>query len=422
MHPAANTYRLLVSLVLTAFCSLNIGTKGVAGDWPQILGPNRNGAAVDEKPLEAWPASGPKVNWSFPIGTGYAGPVVVGDQVIVFHRVGDIERVESIDIVKGKSVWKTDYVATYSGGFNPDTGPRCVPLVSGGRIFVFGAAGDLHALKLTDGKKIWSRDTGKDYPNPGSYFGSGSAPIVAGKNLLLNVGGRQAGIVAFDLETGTTVWKKTDERASYSSPTKTVVEGQEQVIFVTRMNTMAVDPKTGEELFLFPFGARGATVNAATPLVFDNHLFVSSSYGVGGHLARLTKNSATKIWANDNSMSSQYTTCVHKGGFLYGTHGREDMGIGELRCIEAKTGTVKWAAPGFGVAHTILVGDHLLMLTNKGHLALVAASPSQYKLLASAQLTPNSTRAMPAFAQGRLVFRDNDNSGGTLKCLTLVKQ
>jgi outer membrane protein assembly factor BamB len=419
MHAAANKIRFSVSLILTVFCSSVFSTRGVAGDWPQILGPNRNGVAVDEKPVNAWPAAGPKVNWSFLIGSGYAGPVVVGDRVIIFHRVGDVERVESIDVATGKSVWKTDYPATYSGGYNPDKGPRCVPLVSGDRIFVFGAGGNLHALKLADGKEIWSRDTGKDFPNPVSYFGSGSSPIVAGEKLLINVGGRNSGIVAFDLETGATAWTKTDERASYSSPTKTVIGGQEQVIFVTRMNTMAVNPQTGAELFRFQFGDRGLSVSAATPLVFDNHLFVSASYGVGGHLARLTKNSATKIWANDSSMSSQYTTCVHKDGFLYGTHGREDHSNGELRCIEAKTGKVKWTAPGFGVAHTILIGDHLLMLTNQGHLALVDASPARYKLLASAQLTPNFTRAMPAFAKGRLLFRDNANNGGTLKCLTL---
>ncbi len=422
MHSAANKFRPLVSLILTVFCSLNVGTRGVAGDWPQILGPNRNGAAVDEKPLEVWPAPGPKVNWSFPVGSGYAGPVVIGERASIFHRVGDLERVESIDIATGKSVWKADYPATYKGGLNPDTGPRCVPLVSDERIFVFGAAGNLYALSLANGKKVWSRDTGADYPGPTSYFGAGSSPIVASKKLLLNVGGRNAGIVAFDLETGNTVWKKTDERASYSSPTKAVIEGQEQVIFVTRLNTIAVDPQTGTELFRFEFGDRGPTVNAATPLVFDNHLFVSAAYRIGGHLARLTKNSATQIWANDNAMSSQYTTCVQKDGFLYGTHGREDFSNGELRCIEAKTGKVRWTAAGFGVAHTILVGDHLLMLTNQGHLALVAASPDQYTLLASAQISPNFTRAMPAFAKGRFLFRDNVNNGGMLKCLTLATQ
>lgn len=419
MHAVANKIRLII-LFLTVGGSWNLGSHGVAGDWPQILGPQRNGVAVDEKPIEPWPAAGPTVNWSFPVGSGYAGPAVVGDRVIVFHRVGELERVEAIDIATGKSVWQADYPASYQDGINPDKGPRCVPLVAGERVYVFGAAGNLHALKLANGEKLWSRDTEADYPGPGSYFGAGSSPIVAGKKLLLNVGGRDAGIVAFDLENGRTVWKKTNERASYSSPTRAIIDGQEQVIFVTRMNTVGVDPQSGAELFRFAFGDRGPTVNAATPLVFDNQLFVSASYGVGGHLARLTKNSATQIWANDTAMSSQYTTCVPKDGFLYGTHGREDFSNGELRCIEAKTGKVQWTAPGFGVAHAILVGDHLLLLTNQGRLSLVAASPEKYRPLANAQVSTNITRAMPAYANGRFLFRDNPGNGGTLKCLTLA--
>ncbi len=411
---------VLAALFLACGGSHFLASSCYGGDWPQILGPQRNGTAVDERPLKAWPAEGPPVNWSFPIGSGYAGPAVVGDRVIVFHRVGEIERVEAIELATGKSAWTADFPATYSGGYNSDTGPRCVPLVTGDRVVVFGAAGHLHAVKFSDGTPLWSRDTQADYPGPGSYFGAGSTPIVADNKVLLNVGGRDAGLVAFDLQTGKTVWKQTDERASYSSPTAARIDGQSQVIFVTRMHAMGIDPATGKELFRFPFGARGPTVNAASPLVFDDRLFVSAAYGVGGHLAKLTRNSAVQVWANDTTMSSQYSTCVHHDGHLYGTHGREDFANGELRCIEANTGQVKWTAPGFGVAHTILVGDHLLLWTNQGRLVLAPASPVGYQPLASAQLSNQITRALPAYSNGRFLFRDNQGNGGTLKCVTLV--
>ncbi len=420
MPVAAKTSLSYAAFVLVFASGLAAGPHCAAGDWPQILGPRRNGVAVDEKPIEPWPVDGPKVAWSFPVGSGYAGPVVVGQRAIMFHRLGEIERVEAIDLATGKSTWKTDYPATYSGGYNSDNGPRCVPLVAGELVIVFGAAGHLHALKLEDGAKLWSRDTQADYPGPGSYFGAGSTPIVAGKNVLLNVGGRDAGIVAFELATGKTAWKKTDERASYSSPTKVQIDGQEQVIFVTRMNTIGIDPASGAELFRFAFGARGPTVNAASPLVFNNQLFVSAAYGVGGLLARLSKNSATQVWANDTTMSSQYSTCVQRDGFLYGTHGREDFANGELRCIAAQTGKVQWSAPGFGVAHVILVNDRLVILNHQGHLVLAAASPDAFDSLATAQVSPNITRAMPAYAQGQFLFRENAGNGGTLKCLTLV--
>ncbi|HRX81180.1 MAG TPA: PQQ-binding-like beta-propeller repeat protein, partial [Pirellulaceae bacterium] len=133
-----------------------------AGDWPQILGPSRNGEARDEPVIPKWSSEGPKRLWSYEIGQGYAGPAVVGDRVILFHRVGNAERVEALDADTGKSLWKSDFDATYGGGVNPDLGPRSVPLIHEGRVYLFGAAGDLHCVSLKDGGKVWSREAYQD--------------------------------------------------------------------------------------------------------------------------------------------------------------------------------------------------------------------------------------------------------------------
>src|SRR5262245_32253548 len=121
----------------------NLSSPGEAGDWPQILGPNRDGKASGERLLDTWPAAGPKILWKFPLGSGYAGPAVVGQRVLVFHRLADKERVECLDATSGKSQWKADFPANYRGGINPDTGPRCVPLIVGDVVYCYGAAGDL---------------------------------------------------------------------------------------------------------------------------------------------------------------------------------------------------------------------------------------------------------------------------------------
>src|SRR6266481_1474029 len=167
-----------------------------AGDWPQILGPHRNGHADGEQLVEKWPSGGPKVLWRYPLGSGYAGAAVVGRRAIVFHRIGSSERVECLAADTGKSQWKMDFPATYRGSVDPDIGPRCVPLIDGGKVFVFGAAGDLHALELDTGKKLWSRSLYADYHGDEGYFGAGSTPIAVASRLLVNVGGRGAGIVA----------------------------------------------------------------------------------------------------------------------------------------------------------------------------------------------------------------------------------
>jgi hypothetical protein len=148
-------------------------------------------------------------------------------------------------------------------------------------------------------------------------------------------------------------------------------------------------------------------------------LFVSSSYNVGARLASLSK-PTTAIWANDESMSSQYTTSVFRDGFLYGIHGREDFQDGELRCVEATTGKVRWKVPGFGTGHLILVGDQLLILTVKGELVLVAAQPEKHKELARSRVSPETTRSLPAYSRGRFIFRDNDQVKGRLSCLDVA--
>jgi outer membrane protein assembly factor BamB len=384
------------------------------------LGPHRNGHAEGEQLSASWPASGPKVHWKYSLGSGYAGAVVLDQRVVVFHRVGASERVECLDAATGKSQWKADFPATYRGGVDPngDTGPRCVPLLAEGMAYVFGAAGDLHAVAFDSGKKRWSRALYADYKGDEGYFGAGSTPILVGGKLLVNVGGHGAGIVAIDPASGKTAWKSSDEVASYSSPAAIKIGGEDEALFVTRLNCVLADPATGNIATLFPFGKRGPTVNAATPLVFDNKLFVTASYGVGAALVSLDGSTAKPIWSNDDTLSSQYATPIEHGGFLYGIHGREDVGVAELRCIEAASGKVRWSKAGYGVAHLILAGDTLLIQKTDGNLALAAADPAAYRELATAHIASGSTRALPALCRGRLYVRSG-SGGGELICFSV---
>jgi outer membrane protein assembly factor BamB len=398
-------------------------TRGHAGDWPQILGPARNGVAVGETLPAKFPNGGPRTLWTYRLGAGYGGPVVAGKSVLVFHRVNDTERVEALNADTGASQWKADFSATYQGGIDPDIGPRATPVVQDGRVFVFGAAGDLHCVDFATGRKIWSRAASTDFGSQEGYFGVGSSPIVVDGKVLVNVGGSQgAGIVAFAADSGKTVWQATDEAASYSSPTVATIGGQTHVIFVTRLNCLSLDPANGEVRFRFPFGQRGPTVNAATPLVFDqNRLFVSAAYNVGAVLAEITPQGAKSLWSNDESMSSQYSTCVHYQGHLYGVDGREDYSNGKLRCVEAATGNVKWSDDGFGIAHVLLAGDRLLALKTTGEIVITPATPESFQPLATATVSNSGvTRAIPAFSNGRLFFRTSENNAGVLKCVEIT--
>jgi hypothetical protein len=408
--------RTLATLLAVGFA---LPTWG--GDWPQILGPQRNGRAEGETLAAAWPADGPPRRWRYPLGSGYAGAAVVGRRVVVFHRVGDQERVECLDALTGRSLWKTDFPATYRGGIDPDTGPRCVPLVVQDTIYAFGAAGDLYAVELATGRARWRRSLYADYQADEGYFGAGSTPLYVTGRLLVNVGGKGAGLVALDPASGQTLWKATDEAASYASPVLCSSPKGPAALFVTRLNCLWVEPESGQVHPLFPFGQRGPTVNAATPLVFGDRLFVTASYGIGAVCARLDRGAANIVWKNDRVLSSQYATPVEHEGLLYGIHGREDVGVAELRCIEAATGTIRWQVPDYGVAHLILAGNRLLIQKVDGWLALAEASGTAYRELAKTRISTQPTRALPALAHGQLYVRTG-SGGGELICLDLADE
>lgn len=168
-------------LVLSATFS-----EATAGDWPQILGPNRNGIAVDESIVDSFPDDGPKTVWQREVGSGFAGLAVADGIAVLFHRVGDVERVEAMNAGTGEVLWKTDFPAEFVPRFVNDNGPRCVPLIHNGRVYLYGAMGGLHALDLKTGETLWSRDTFEEYKSqrsfrgepPEGYFGIGTSPIV----------------------------------------------------------------------------------------------------------------------------------------------------------------------------------------------------------------------------------------------------
>ena len=409
----------IVATLVLVTCRTPLPPNCRAGEWPQILGPHRNGAAQGERIADTWPKTGPPLVWKHDVGEGLAGVAVTKGKTIVFHRVKDREVVEALDSSTGKPLWKSDFPTAYVSRISSDNGPRCVPLVHGNRVFLVGAAGHLHCVGLADGKALWSRSLKKDFGVGDSYFGAGSCPIVADDKLLLNVGGRAgAGIVAFSLADGKTIWKATDEGPSYSSPVAATIGSDRHVIFVTRLNAVSVDPASGRVRFSFPFGKRGPTVNAANPMIIDREVFLTASYGIGAKLALIGKDGAKIRWASDELISSQYTTCIYKDGFLYGIDGRQDLGTARLRCLDLKTRKIRWTEDDFGYATLILAGDALLAMKTDGELVVVRASPDKYFQLAAAKLAAGTTRALPALSNGLLYVRDES----TLKCVRVGKR
>jgi outer membrane protein assembly factor BamB len=379
----------------------------IAADWPQFHGPGRDNQSAETGYDWKWPKDGPPVAWKLDAGQGWAGPVVSGERLVFFHRVGDDEVVLCLDAATGKEKWKFAYRTRYRDEFGFDEGPRSTPCISGERVFTLGANGDLHGLELATGRKLWSRNLIADYDAGKGFFGIACSPLVAGGNLLVNVGGKDAGIVAFDSATGAEKWKADTSAASYSSPSLAEIGGKTLALFLTREGLVALDPATGKVMHTHPWRPRlNESVNAATPLSWKGDIFLSVSYGTGAILLRPKGAELEEVWSGDKSMSCQFNTPVRVGEYLYGAHGRVDAKNVDMRCVEWKTGTVKWSKPKFGSTSLIAVDAGLLGVVESGDIVRFEASPEGYKETARAAILGSPTRAAPALSDGRLFFRD----------------
>lgn len=412
------TAAIRVFLLLGLLCPL----PALATDWPQFLGPTRNGVYPGNDLAQTWPAEGPPVVWRKSIGQGFSGPVVARQKLILFHRVNDRETVECLDAKTGKQLWLFDYPTAYRDDFGFDEGPRATPGIADGRVYTFGAEGMLHCLDFRTGKLLWSVNTKSQFDAPKGFFGMACSPLVEGGAVLLNIGGKNgAGIVAFDKTTGKVLWQASRAEASYSSPTAATIDGKRRALFFTRKGLTALDPASGKIEFEYPWRpAEFASVSTATPLVIDDFIFLSACYGAGAILLRDQNDSVEKVWSAEDVLSNHYATSVYHEGFLYGVDGRADPGFQpgpSLRCVELKTGKIRWKNDSLGAASVTLAGDQLLLLTEKGELIRARATPAEFKINARAQILPFQVRAFPAIADGFLYARSKDK----LECVNLCK-
>jgi outer membrane protein assembly factor BamB len=278
-------------------------------DWPQFLGPNRNGIAPDIGSITPWPEAGPAAAWSRDVGAGYSGPVISKGRLILFHRLGGEELVESLNAADGKPQWKFAYPSNYADDYGKGDGPRSTPLVAGGRVYTLGAEGRMHCLDIESGRKVWGRALHDDYLVPKSFFGVATSPLAEGNLILLNIGSKQAGIVALAAESGKEVWRATNHEGSYSSPVAATIDGVRHVLFFTREGLVSLDPQNGNVRLGKPWRSRfHASVNAATPVVAGDLVFLSASYNTGAVLLRLHRDRADETWKSDQALSNHYTT------------------------------------------------------------------------------------------------------------------
>ncbi|MBI1372136.1 MAG: PQQ-binding-like beta-propeller repeat protein [Phycisphaera sp.] len=378
-----------------------------AGDWPQLLGPERNGVAATDEKLIDWPADGPKVRWQREVGPGYASPAIADGRVVLFHSPNHTDTVECLELATAKVLWTFSYPANFRDKFGFDHGPRATPTIDavGRRVYTYGSQGMLHCLDFDTGKLVWSDDMQKHWDAPAGWFGRACSPLVEGDLVILNVGGT-GGIVAYDKKSGSVKWRDLDQEPSYASPVMTTVNDHRYAVFFTRAGVVVIDPKNGRVHGEVPWRPQiDASVNAANPVVFDDKVFVSTSYDRGAMLAQIDNDGVHELWASQ-AMSNHYATSLYREGYIYGLDGRQESGSLSLVCLDVKTGKAVWHRDRLPAGSLIRVGHEMLMLSEDGELTRLIALPSDLKFKAKATVLGDGIRAYPALSHGLLVARD----------------
>jgi outer membrane protein assembly factor BamB len=377
-------------------------------DWPCFMGPAHDGVSAETNLVANWPEEGPPLVWKMDVGASYSAPSIVKGAMFLFHRIRNEEVLECLDAATGAPRWKAAYPTDYVDRYGYNGGPRCTPLVAGEQVFTFGAAGKFCCFNAKTGAVIWQRNLNEELAVPQNFFGVGSSPLLEGKLLIVNAGGPNgAGVVALDRDTGKTVWQSTDEGASYASPMCATIGGQRYAFIFGRGGLVALDPADGQLFWRFPFRSKlYESVNAASPVIAGDCVFVSASYHTGGALLRVRKDGYDVVW-RDEVMSNHWATSILRDGYLYGFNGRHEEGT-TLRCVELATGKLMWEQPKLTRCSMIHANGHFIVLTEWGRLMLAKLTPKGCEIISTAQvLDPQRPSYIaPVLADGYLYVRN----------------
>lgn len=417
--------RLLLGVSLLALTPLVFGAgapaaKPAKGDWPQWQGPNRNNISLDTGLLKTWPADGPKLLWTYDkAGMGYSGPAVVGDRFYSQGAWDDKEYVFALDAKTGRKLWECAIGPMLVQ--NRGDGPRGTPSVDGEFVYTIGGTGDVACVKAADGEKVWVKNMRRDLGgNMQSGWGYSESPLVDGDQVICTPGGADGTLAALNKKTGEVIWrsKGLTDKAAYSSVVVATIGGVRQYVQMTANGVAGVAPKDGKLLWRFRRGNRVASI--PTPVCFKDYVYVTTGYGEGCTLIKVTKSGDTftpeEVYANKN-MGNKHGGVVLVDGYIYGY----SEGKGWV-CQDFLTGAVKWQERRrLGRGSVTYAEGHLYCYAEKdGTLALVKASPAGWKEDGRLKLPrmsdmprPSSQRSSnvwthPVVANGRLYLRDQD--------------
>jgi outer membrane protein assembly factor BamB len=341
--------------------------------------------------------------WRQPVGVGHASFVVADGKAYTIEQRRSQEVVAAYDVNNGRELWTQKWNAEFAD--STGDGPRATPTWDNGRIYALGATGEFRCLDANSGAVIWGKNILSDNQASNLPWAMAASPLIVDDKVIVLPGGTSGkSVVAYNKNNGAPVWRVLNDTQAYVSPMLVELAGRRQIVVVSASRVVGLAPENGALLWEYAWDTDNG-INVSQPIMVDrDRFFISSGYGKGAALVEVkgsgNKFTASTIWENNN-MKNKFNSSVLYNGYVYGL----DEGI--LVCLDVNTGERKWKDGRYGYGQIILAGDHLIVTSDKGDVALVKATPNAYTEVARFPAVKGQTWNYPAIAGGRLLVRNS---------------
>ena len=396
-------------LLLTLGCVVALSAQPQSQDWNQWRGGGRDAVASRFTVPDTWPDR-PRQRWRIQAGIGHSSPVIAGNRVFLFSRVGERESMTAYDLATGKVVWTQGYEAPYK--MNPAAtghgkGPKGTPVVQGGQVFALGISGVLSAFDAGSGTVLWRKDFGKEFAATSPDFGASMSPLVDGGQVIAHVGGAGAGaIIAFDRADGAQRWAWKGDGPGYASPVLATFGGTVHLITQTQSHLVGLSPADGRELWRTSF-TTDYDQNVITPVVADG-LLIYGGLSKPTVAARVVQEKGTwkltEVWRNAD-VPMYMSSPVAAAGVLYGLTHRNR---GQFFALDLATGKTLWTGPPRQSENAAIVAASGLIIaaTTDGELIVMRQGRTAFVLVRKYTLADSPVWAHPAFTRDGILIKD----------------
>jgi outer membrane protein assembly factor BamB len=392
--------RLVAAADSESVTPLAAATPGAAAEWPAFRGPRRDGVVSGVEIETDWSTSPPVEVWRRPVGPGWSSFAVQGDVFYTQEQRGDEEVVGAYRVSTGEPIWRhADSTRFWES--NAGAGPRATPTLSDGRAYTLGATGVLNALDATVGSLVWSRDLASDAGVEVPTWGFASSPLVIDDVVIVAAAGKLA---AFDLATGEPRWFGPDGGDGYSSPHVLTLDDLEQVVLTSISGVVSVEPADGTVLWQYDWP--GGTRIVQPALTAGGDLLISRGGTTGMRRVAIERGAegwrAEERWES-NRLKPYFSDFVVHEGHAYGFDGNI------MASIDVETGERNWKGGRYGAGQLVLLADQhlLLVVSEKGGLALVSATPDGFSELARLPAVEGKTWNHPVVVDDLLLVRND---------------